>query len=67
MRRIPYIFANVTGLILKLTQKRKGNTLISEEEFIGYEVFPSEYQAKTYQLNRVAVGFIREDNKQSNQ
>lgn len=47
----------ILDLILKLRRRKKENSIFSEEEFIGYEAFPSGYQDKILKDNRNGIKF----------
>jgi len=40
------LLVRILNRILKLNKKKKESILISEEEFIGYEAFPSGHRDK---------------------
>jgi hypothetical protein len=40
------LLVRILNRILKLNKKKKESPLISEEEFIGYEAFPSGHRDK---------------------
>ena len=56
------IFMNIRSFISKFFQKKERDSLTPEEEFVGYEVFPSYYQPKTL-CYYPAEGLIGKDNK----
>lgn len=47
----------ILDLILKLRRRKKESSIFSEEEFIGYEAFTSEYQDKILKDNRNGIKF----------